>query len=57
MRWLPSLVCCLSTDHISKTEQDRLLVTVEHCIEVGTIDFAATFTSTPNMLPNMKRAH
>jgi len=41
---------CLSHGHISKTEQDRPIVTMEHCWEVGIADSVATFKSSPDAL-------
>jgi len=32
----PSVVLCPYRGHISNTKQDRPVVTIEHCIEVGT---------------------
>ena len=41
---LPS-VRCPSHGNISKTEQDRLIVTMEHCVDTG--DSVATFRCSP----------
>jgi len=44
----PSVVCCPSRSRISKTKQDRPIVTAEHYSEVGTADFVAVVRSTPD---------
>jgi len=42
----PSVVhCSLSHAHISKTEQDRPIVTMEHYYEVGITDSVSAFRS------------
>ena len=50
-RW--SIVCCSSGGHILKTTQDRTtqdrpIVTMDHCQEVGVADSVAAFGSSPD---------
>jgi len=50
MPWLLTSVChpcvrCMSDDHITKTKQDRSIVTMTQYIEVGATDCVAIFRS------------
>jgi len=45
-----SVVHCSSNRHISKTKQERPIVTIEHYYEVGIADSVAAFKSSPYAL-------